>query len=375
MLMSKRRFRLYLDFAAGSNMAEALMKQHNRWTKINGKDRPQAVANESILPEAFVWHVIKALATACIALENGTLGNDLIDGWKPIMHLNFQTPNVLFDVHSKKRKAPQANPEEPAEAGPSKRLKPNTAPASRADNLITPVLADFDLAFFNLDCTHCRALDENPHEHVFPSATGLTRYPPELVNLNTFKPVRLDAATDIWGIGRIAWSLIVNTLEPDGPVRENGPLDEMGHGPLPLSANQEPNRELDDMYAEQVLVGSRSWPAAQRYGEELKSLVKECLKWEKIERPGAREVLQRADAWLAANGDEALGAMDGGQSWLNLPDDGGFEVGEPFKGRTVKDHRVVEHSFTTKERLDILRIPKSQTERLTMSRSRVLQQN
>ncbi|KAF3039256.1 hypothetical protein E8E11_005434 [Didymella keratinophila] len=102
----------------------------------------------------------------------------------------------------------------------------------------------------------------------------------------------------------------------------------MGPGPPPLSANQDPNRELDDKYPKQVLVGSQHWPAAKRYDGELKDLVRRCLKWEKVERPSAREVLEQVNAWLAANQQLAQGAMDVGQSWLDLPDSTGLEVGD-----------------------------------------------
>jgi hypothetical protein len=52
-----------------------------------------------------------------------------------------------------------------------------------------------------------------------------------------------------------------------------------------------------------------------------------------VERPSAREVLEQADAWFAANQQQAQGAMDVGQSWLDLPDNTGFEVGDVLVAR------------------------------------------
>lgn len=256
------------------------------------------------------------------------MGDDAIADWKPIMHLDFQTPNILLDVQSKKRKTPDDESAEPSEAGPSK--KPSTEKTKNRNKVITPKLADFGLSTFDLDFAHCPALDDNPEDHTFSYTPGLTRYAPEHINFNSHDPVKLDTKTDIWGLGRIAWALIVNTWEGHGPLREDGAPDDVYGDPLALSKNQRENWDLDDKYDKAVLIGSKEWPAGRRYSEELKGLVRSCLKYEKEDRPSAREVLDRAERWLRENEEEAQGAMDVGRSLLDLPDNDGLEVGEPL---------------------------------------------
>jgi hypothetical protein len=82
------------------------------------------VDSEQCLPEAFVWYVIKALATAILFLQQGTTQGDVaVAGWKPIMHLDMQPPNVLLDLQAKKRKSLDDEVTDAVIAGPSKRQK------------------------------------------------------------------------------------------------------------------------------------------------------------------------------------------------------------------------------------------------------------
>lgn len=189
LLMGQCRYRLYTDFASGGNIAEAMMPYHERWDGIE----MSRVPTERFLPEAFIWHTIKALATACLLLETGTLGDTPVDDWKPIFHLDFQTPNILLDVQSKKRKAPaEEEPEAiPPSAGPIKRLKgreaaakvvidarssSTTANTSQDLKIIVPKLADFGLSFYDLDFSECPAMDENPRDYTLTSTDN--RYAP-----------------------------------------------------------------------------------------------------------------------------------------------------------------------------------------------------
>lgn len=119
LLMSARRFRLYADFASGGNLFDALWPYHLRWNKVEHKESLPQVH----VPEAFIWYIVKALATALLLLQNGTLGNDKSADWKPIMHLDMQTSNVLLDVRAKKRASSTDDDSETAPAGPNKRQK------------------------------------------------------------------------------------------------------------------------------------------------------------------------------------------------------------------------------------------------------------
>jgi hypothetical protein len=85
---------------------------------------------------------------------------------------------------------------------------------------------------------------------------------------------------------------------------------------------------LNDFYDQEVLVGSRDWPAASRYSEPLKALVRDCLKYWKEYRPTSQEILDRIEGHLAANPQLVLDAMDIAGTGLVLPDNDGFRVGE-----------------------------------------------
>ncbi|KAJ8105784.1 hypothetical protein OPT61_g9972 [Boeremia exigua] len=128
LLMWKRRFRLYTDFASGGDLANAMDPYDRKWSRI----KPHRIGTQDCIPEAFIWYTIKALATSFLALETGTLGTGTVKGWKAIVHLDVQTPNILLDVQSKKRKAPADEATDPAEAGPSKRPKNEATEPAKA---------------------------------------------------------------------------------------------------------------------------------------------------------------------------------------------------------------------------------------------------
>lgn len=104
----------------------------------------------------------------------------------------------------------------------------------------------------------------------------------------------------------------------------------MTGAPLPLSRWQADNLQLRDRYDEEVLVGSPDVPAAGRYSDELKGLVRECLAFLPEGRVGLGEVLARARAHLDARPEVGAGAMDVGNTGFEAQDDGGFGVGEPL---------------------------------------------
>lgn len=343
--MSKRRFRLYLDFASGGTIGKAMQMYDHRWEKVKRHKTYDKIERTKHLPEAFIWHTIKALAISTLALESGTLNDEPIADWRPIMHLDFQTPNVLLDVQGKKRKLSNNDVPNPAHVGPSKKAKIADGTAGQT---IIPKLADFGLSTFDLDFTH-PSLDENPEAHILPllsptqqgrAPCPATRYAPKHIHFNPTDPVRLDAKTDVWSLGRIAWALIVNMWEDDGPLREGGVIDELTGETLALSKNVPYNRSLNDRYDQQVLVGT-DWPAARKYSEELKDLVRDCLRFDKEMRASLRQVLDRAEKWLRENGEEALGAMNvekmiADKELLVLPDRDGLEVGGRLKVRTSR---------------------------------------
>ncbi|KAH6625332.1 kinase-like domain-containing protein [Boeremia exigua] len=355
MLMSKRRFRLYTDFSSGGDMSRAMTPYVDKWNPIkppetprdNGEDKAKGKDIEKprpYLPEGFIWHTIKALATACLLLQNGTLGNEYLENWKPIVHLDIQPFNILLDVQSKKRKALADDEQDPPSAGPSKRRKGAASPtedeaSSRAtdpsattpasqDQQIVVQLTDFGQSFFELDFSQCPELDENPHDFLLPSPDF--RYAPEHHHYDSGFPSRLNESTDVWGIGRVAWFLIVNRNSWNyGPVREGGPILHGKGCALPLSAFQTENTASEDRYDQEVLVGTAEWAASNNYSEELKALVRSCLKYYQEHRPSLQVILSDVNKHLQANPHLAE-AMDVGSTELAIPDNAGWQIGAPL---------------------------------------------
>jgi hypothetical protein len=131
--MTSRRYRLYLDYHAGGDLNGAMKRCADNW-KVR---RP---ADESVfLPEGFVWYVIKALATACLVLQDGTTSDVPVDGWRPITHLDLHLPNVLLDVSAG------------AKVGDT-----DDADTDRAKvPPVVPILADFGISFFSPQSDDC----------------------------------------------------------------------------------------------------------------------------------------------------------------------------------------------------------------------------
>ncbi|OSS51827.1 hypothetical protein B5807_03400 [Epicoccum nigrum] len=143
------------------------------------------------------------------------------------MHLDMQPPNVLLDLQAKKRKSLDDEVTDAVIAGPSKRQK------SGEEREVVPQLADFGFSFFDLDFGHNPELDENPYDHILPLNFEH--------NHDLHRGTRLNELTNVWGIGRIAWNLIVNRFEKHGPVHEDDAVDPDTDGPLPISKRHEAN--------------------------------------------------------------------------------------------------------------------------------------
>jgi serine/threonine protein kinase len=170
--MKARRYRLYLDYHAGGDINRAMGLCASNWRK---KER----ANESIvLPEGFVWYTIKALATACLVLHEGTTAEEPVDGWRPITHLDLHLPNVLLDVSNH----PVWGDKGKSAQGSSKSAEPSRADATAAgtnsqeakDPPVVPILADFGISFFSPE-NEC-LLADNPDDYVLYETD--TRYAP-----------------------------------------------------------------------------------------------------------------------------------------------------------------------------------------------------
>ncbi|KAH6882458.1 hypothetical protein BKA58DRAFT_447083 [Alternaria rosae] len=239
--MEERRYRLYIDLHSGGDINRAMTFCVRNWEKENPLTRT------FFIPEGLVWYTIKALGTACLVLREGTIDDTLVDGWRPITHLDLQLPNVLLDVYTPR--IPEVK--EKSKAGSSKSARLNRADTDdwRAEMPpVMPILADFGISFFSPNHDDCPITD-NPNDYVIHETD--TRYPPEMHQQDPPYFLKLNEKTDVWGIDNIAWRLLCNKQAGNGgPVRcDSEPLDSTSPGPkpkIPLALAYEFNFTIND---------------------------------------------------------------------------------------------------------------------------------
>jgi hypothetical protein len=90
LLMSSRRYRIYLEYYDASNLHYAMTHHFRRQTDIP-------------LPEKFIWYIAKALASACLILQQGTTSDGALEAWKPITHLDMHMGNIFLEFRKRKR--------------------------------------------------------------------------------------------------------------------------------------------------------------------------------------------------------------------------------------------------------------------------------
>lgn len=191
--MRKRKYRLYLDYCSGGDLRNAMASHSRTW-------EPAVEDNDDFpcLPEAFIWTAVKALATACLVLQNGTTVLEPIQNWKSITHLDIQLPNVLLgrrkytgssNSHDQsgmeKPKTLQERRDKEKQSLTNKspvclRISNNDRGAHantrvQQDLPMDLVLTDFGLSFYSLYDAHC-PISDNPEDYLLERDHG--RYPP-----------------------------------------------------------------------------------------------------------------------------------------------------------------------------------------------------
>ncbi|KAG9193994.1 hypothetical protein G6011_04029 [Alternaria panax] len=285
LFMRLRRYRLYLDYYAGGDLNCAMKQCADNW-----KDGKDGANEDMIIPEGFVWYTIKALAEACLLLQNGTTSEIPVDGWRPITHLDLRLPNVLLNLNN-----PLAYEGMRKTAAGSS----NSADADSAEeHPVVPVLADFGISFFSPKSDGC-PISDNPDQYI---TSVDTRYPPEMHQQAEPYDIRLGEKTDVWGIGNIAWTLIANRQDDAGPFRCESWTPSAtfagwdGHVPLAIQCDRN-NARHDD--SDVLMAYSKTNPAANEYGPQIKELVRTCLNYEQDDRPTLKEIIAEAEQFLS----------------------------------------------------------------------------
>lgn len=252
-----------------------------------------------------------------VPLENG-------EKWKEIVHKDLHPSNIFVKPHE------QGFLGNGSYTDPRKPQKSSFA-TSKKSEYPNVVLADFDTAIFDLQDGDDEYQDNPIHymlgEKLKDAAGG--RYPPEAFfsGQNMNKLTKFTSASDVWGIGAIMWSLVMNipySHEYIASVYDNaaqhyagGTFERLNHG-IHYS-----NAVLNDL-----MTGDTPFEAAGQYSDVLKYTMKGCLPFQQRHRTKLKSLKQTTAHNLKIHM-EKDGAADlivrikGGMQ--------GFQVGERFK--------------------------------------------
>jgi serine/threonine protein kinase len=151
--------------------------------------------------------------------------------------------------------------------------------------------------------------------------------------------VPLGEATNVWGIGRIAWTLVVNRCDAYGPVRDQKDKEATAYLDIvPLSINHAWNKVKNNHLT--TLTGGKYNPAAAEYdSDELKNIVQACLNYDPKDRPTLDDIYGAAAKWLSTENLAVDQIMDQGGLELRFPSNAEFEIGRAFD---LAKHRLPE---------------------------------
>ncbi|KAI7543006.1 hypothetical protein KC331_g7642 [Hortaea werneckii] len=230
-----RMYRLLMEFCPYGDLADlALSSRYTRARRRLDKQGIVDMVSPLWIPEPFIWSVFESLATAGLLMEKGEL--DAHPGepywWEEIIHRDFKLPNIFLGENLESRY----------------RGYPSTK------------LGDFGLSLI------LRKDDNRPNKR-FSGVGTIGARPPEQAHAWYARP---SAATNVWGIGIIIWSLI-SLEEADDSLDwdDQDLLDRIGRrGP-----------KFDAMWARQR-VPQIDKNAEQFYSKELVGLMRECLQFD-----------------------------------------------------------------------------------------------
>jgi serine/threonine protein kinase len=143
--------------------------------------------------------------------------------------------------------------------------------------------------------------------------------------------VKFGEKTDVWGIGNIAYKLIMNGLVDQGPIRcdtsTKDDLFEEFDGKMPLAADYWRNAYPNDD-GNVFRPGCKACRPAEEYQPDLKQLVRRCLNYEQDERPSLMEIIAEVDQHFSEFPEHMDELMDKGRYNFRVPDLDQLSTGE-----------------------------------------------
>ncbi|KAL6166479.1 hypothetical protein ACJQWK_07831 [Exserohilum turcicum] len=324
--MRLKRYRLYLDFQAGGDIYHAVYPYIRNWYK-------KYPSQNQFIPEGFIWYMLKALATACLVLQKGTVSGGEVEGWRSITHLDLQTTNVLLDTTALLKEEPLDEPlgifheADTQELGGSDKAVDGSNTNWGKEPPFVPILTDFGISFFSPESHGC-PLSDNPEDFLI-SVCG--RYPPEMHQQSPPYQIKLGEKTDVWGIGNIAWTLITNSYGDHGPIRCDGGNKSTYFArfssQVPVAVECERNNAPHDEHG--VLAeGCRRCRAASKYSQRIKDLVRRCVNFNQADRPSLTDIIAQANEVLVKGSPEMDQVMYRDGLHFTIPNSKGFAIGD-----------------------------------------------
>lgn len=292
LMMHKRRYRLYLEYCSGGDLARTVSRVFHAWDpEREGRGYPDLLQLSEdelsalpIIPEALVWYIFRSLVKAYMILHHGTTSHEETDpDWKPVTHLDVNFCNVFIRSEAASKGSPQI------------------------------VLADFGMGFINRDSLPTEEVAEPlPSENPFERAWGMIHenHPIEHQFVTGDPPFKLGEKSDVWKLGSMIWEFITCGVDSDKPMRENGPaVNDDGEPILGRDGRQlitklsvTSVKMTERLNAEAMFpTPRRFYLSADRYSTQLKDLVRECLHWSPSDRITLRRLDEEIESYINSN--------------------------------------------------------------------------
>ncbi|KAF2818663.1 hypothetical protein CC86DRAFT_388785 [Ophiobolus disseminans] len=205
---------------------------------------------QKIIEETFIWHVFDLLAVALLILKNWN--DNTVEGKLS----NRNTTETEVTIEYGENEWPRV------------------------------VLADWDQAFFDLQ-SGADAYWAKPDISTFWMLIIIPqeRYLDYEVHQNGLE--KLTSKTDVWGLGQMMWCLVLQTVETKGPF-----FDDKGTRGKKLTNGKPYNPPTD----KNLLSGTEPYICAKHYTDDLKDLIRSCLRYRTADKPTIEEVKIRTAA-------------------------------------------------------------------------------
>ncbi|CAN9129838.1 unnamed protein product [Alternaria alternata] len=281
-----------------------------------------------VIPEWFLWIVFDQLLDAFTMLGSGRINEEDDDvDWNEIVHRDGHLGNVFV---------------KPADGAVGKEIRKEYGHQYRqfgAHEAPSIVLADFDLAFFDLQSGNDDYADNPTHymmrNHPLDAKDAGGRYAPEMFwcyeghYLDERPSEKMTARTDVWQVGQMMWNLVMNSPGIDGFVQQpfTYTVSDEGEGIEKLlndGSEYDIQKHKDDLFS-----GKTPYEASNMYSKTLRDTIIRCMDYRQHKRSSFADLKLVTKEWAGeepppgskANGDlvicvsEAMEEFELGQTY------------------------------------------------------------